>query len=410
MEYERPVRRAIDAVVRRARELGDERQQAARVFADLQAGRRRLDDLSSAEAALLRGVPVIDLLLEKSRAVRFRDPAEMVRLADLARLAAERLERQEPGRHGPAVLADLRARTWGELGNAYRVAGDFATAENALAQAASWARRGTGDLLLTARLGDLCASLCTDQGLFSEAARILHLVQAAYRSIGDQHLAGRALISKGLAVGHAGQPGPAVLAICDGLALIDPVREPELRLLGLHNLVYNLVEAGEHRRARMVLWQIRPLYEASGDALNLLRLRWLEGKIYFGLGEDATAEGHFEAVRKGFAARGQLYDTMLVGLDLAMLWARQGRRDEVRKLAAGLAESFRALRIARETLASLIMLREWCGCPWVPDGIIQDQIRIITALVNELDPEHPEQAAPRPHRRNKPRRFLHHRR
>ena len=391
-EYERSVGRAIRSVIGRARELEDERRRSAVLFADLGAGKLRLADLSAAQAELLRSIPLVDLLLERSRALRYRDPDGMLRLADLALHVVERLD---PRRHGDSMIADLRARAWGELGNAHRVAGDLLAAQAALGEAAAWTRSGTGDPLLAARVGDLCASLYTDQGRFAEAAHILHLVHAAYRGAGDRHLAGRALISKGSAIAHDGHPAAAVAAICDGLSLIDPAREPELKLLALHNLVYNLVEAAEYRRARIVLWQIRPLYRQPGEALNLLRLRWLEGKIYSGLGDLAIAESHFQAARRSFVRRGQHFDAALVGLDLAMLWARQGRREEVRTLAAELVDSFRALRIARETLASLIVLREWCDCPWVPDDILQDQIRIITVLMNELDAK---PSAPRRHR------------
>ena len=391
-EYERPVGRAIRSVIGRARELEDERRRSAALFAALGTGKLRLADLSAAEAELLRGIPLVDLLLERSRALRYRDPGEMLRLADLARLVVERLD---PERYGDAVVADLRARAWGDLGNAQRVAGNLREAEAALAEAAAWTRRGTGDPILAARVGDLWASLYTDQGRFAEAAPVLHLVQAAYRDAGDRHMAGRALISRGNVLGHSGHPAQAVLSICDGLSLIDPAREPELKLVALHNLVLYLVEAAEYRRARIVLWQIRPLYRKPGDALNLLRLRWLEGKIYSGLEDLATAERHFQAARRSFARRGQCFDAALVGLDLAMLWARQGRREEVRRLAVSLVDSFRALRIARETLASLIVLREWCDCPWVPDDILEDQIRIITVLMNELDRK---PSAPRRHR------------
>jgi tetratricopeptide (TPR) repeat protein len=381
-EYDGPVARAIGTAVRRARELKDERRRTASVFAGLVAGERRVSDLVPEDAALLRGVAVIDLLLEQSRRLRFHAPDEMVRLTELALLAVERLDRAQ---HGDLVIADLRARTWGELGNARRVSSDLDAAEDALRNATAWARRGTGDPLLAARIGDLYASLHSDQRRFSEAARILHLVQAAYRAVGDDHLAGRALISRGSVLGNAGQPREALAAICDGLGLVDLDREPELELLALHNMVFSLVETGEYRQARIVLGKIRPLYRRQGDDLNLLRLRWLEGKIDSGLGELGVAESHFEAVRQGFAERGQTYDEALVGLDLAMLWARQGRRAEVAKLAADLAEGFRAMRITRETLASLIILREWCDCAWVPDDVIQDQIRVVTALMVEME-------------------------
>jgi tetratricopeptide (TPR) repeat protein len=329
---------------------------------------------------------MIELLLEESFAQRYRDPNRMVELADLARQAAEGLE---DALLGPAATADLRARTWAELGNAYRVADNMAAAEDSLENAMLWARRGTGDIRLAAHLSDLTASLFGDQGRFAEACEVMQALFEVYEGLEEKHLAGRALISEAIFTGHAGRPQEGVVLICTALDHLDLAGDVKLKAMTLHALVFNLIESGRCRIARPLLWHIRPLYEQYDDQLNLLRLRWLEAKICDGLEDPYRAEGHFQAVRSGFKDVHQHYDSALASLDLAMLWVRQGRRAETRKLARELVSYFRALRIARETMASLIIFLSLSRSPFVSDALLLDQLRTAKTLLSELERQKP---------------------
>ncbi len=328
----------------------------------------------------------IELLLAESFAVRYRDPDQMV---ELAKLACESAGHLDPRVYGEAVVADTKARAWAELGNAYRVSDDFAAAEEALEQAVLWVRQGSRDLRLTARITDFMASLYSDQGRFAEACEFLSALQFVYQEKGEEHLVGRALISEGSFAGHDGRPEEGILLVCEGLLRIDLDRDPKMKVLGLHALVFNLIEAERYRKARTLLWHIRPLFEQEGDRLNILRLRWLEGKIYSGLGDGAVAEEHFQFVRKQFKKLRQHYDSALVSLDLAMLWAKQGRREETSLLAKELIASFRALRIAREAAASLIVYRQWAESDYVSNDILHDKLKLTAALLEELERQKP---------------------
>ena len=104
----------------------------------------------------------------------------MLRLAELARLAADRLD---PAVHGADQRTDMQARAWAELANAYRIADDFSQAEAAMACALDLRAQGTGDPLLYARIADLDASLLCDQRRFKEAFRMLDLAYAIHRRL-----------------------------------------------------------------------------------------------------------------------------------------------------------------------------------------------------------------------------------
>jgi tetratricopeptide (TPR) repeat protein len=314
--------------------------------------------LRTAEAGApedIRGRALFETLLERSRAARYRDPAEMVRLAEQAALAAAGLR---PDRCSPRQIADLQCWAWAELGNAYRVADDLESAELALCRASELFTGGTGDEELRARLFDLLASFYGARRQFDMARSALDIALGVYERRRDDQLAGRALIKMGNYMGYAGQPEEGVRLTREGLSRLDEERDPGLVFVAVHNLSRLLKDCGHFREARKILWQNRKRHEYAGGPLNLLKLRWLEGEINAGLGELERAEQAFLAVRTGFAEAGMGYTAAVASLDLATIWLRQGRDAEARQLARETAEAFLALGIHREALGAILILQK----------------------------------------------------
>ncbi|HEX9943108.1 MAG TPA: hypothetical protein VGG03_13900 [Thermoanaerobaculia bacterium] len=128
-----------------------------------------------------------DLLLEKSREAAQKSTAAAVSLAELALAVAERLD---PEVYGGERLADFKTAALAALGNARRLAGDFAGARLAFSQARIHLEMGTGDLLEEAALlGGLVSLLC-DLGEYEKAAQSLERASALYRRLGDDPLNG----------------------------------------------------------------------------------------------------------------------------------------------------------------------------------------------------------------------------
>jgi tetratricopeptide (TPR) repeat protein len=121
------------------------------------------------------------------------DPDEAGHLAQLALAGTDLLD---PARHAPSVVEDLKARVWAARGDARRRRQDLAGAEEALREAAGCLSRGTGDLLVEARLLELEASLRRAQGRSGEAAGLFKQAAARYRQIGDQPRHDRALAER----------------------------------------------------------------------------------------------------------------------------------------------------------------------------------------------------------------------
>ena len=295
-----------------------------------------------------------ETLIERCRALRYSDPERMVLTAALAANLAERLK---PGSLGAQALADLQARAWAELGNARRISDDLSGAESGLARAFERAESGTGDPLLLARIMDLIASLYTDQRRFEEARRLQDSVYSIYLQAGDTHSAGRALISKGLSRGYAFEVEEAVQLFSQGLALLDANRDPKLVMAALHNLIWCLVECGQAKQADQLFAYSRELFSSYVERLDAIKANWLEGRIAAGVGDDQRAEERFREARESFEQAKLYYEVALVSLDMAALWLREGRTAEIMGLLDETIAIFRARKIHREAIGTMLVLR-----------------------------------------------------
>jgi tetratricopeptide (TPR) repeat protein len=296
-----------------------------------------------------------EALLERSRELRHDDPAEMLRLAKLARQAADHLV---PEAHGRPAVQDLRARAWAEMANACRVNDDLPQAEAAMAWAMELHGEGTGSPLLLARLADLSASLFCDQRRFREAFRMLDTAHILYRQQGETHEAGRVLIMKGLYTGYTGNPEEGLQLLSQGLAALDRERDRRLVFHTLHNILLFRVELGELAEAQRQIERMHPLYGRHAGPLERVKLRGIEGKIAAGLGDYARAEALFREVRRELDAAGLGYQAALISLDLASVCLRLGKKAEVRKLVDEMVATFRAVGVEREAMAAMLMLTD----------------------------------------------------
>jgi tetratricopeptide (TPR) repeat protein len=298
------------------------------------------------QAQALHGWPLCEALLQKSYEVRFSDLRRMLNLAESAVRVAKHIR---PEKYPwPGFVADLRARAFAELSNAYRVNERLSDAEVALGHAKEFLGEGTGDHALEARVLDLEASLRSSQRRLKDAVVLLDQVCRLHIETGDLHLAGRALIAKGGNAFYLGHAGESIDLIQRGLQMLDNGRDPSLELLGRLNKIDSLIKAGEPHRAGLELLQ-GGLRKGLADApLILLKLRWIEGKLHAGLSRPAKAGHAFMEVRLEYLGMGHVYDAALVGLDLAEVWLRQGQARYVRKLAKEAYETFRDLGLRSE--------------------------------------------------------------
>jgi tetratricopeptide (TPR) repeat protein len=316
-----------------------------------------LHGIADDELDPLRGWPMIEALLRLSFEERYRDPRKMLELAFLARVAATTLD---PEKYEPEVIADHQARAWAELGNAYRVNDDLGAAQDAMETAEDRWRQGTGNVLLLARIADLRASLMNSQRLFSDACELLGGVHRLYLKLGDQHLAGRALVSQGIYMDYDGEPEQGMRLLRKGLEMLDRARDPHLVISATENLLELMVRCGEYREARRLLLESGLRRALADQPLNLIKLRGVEGHILAGLGKMERAETAFEEARAGFLEHGLGYRAAIISLDLAAVWLERGKAAQVEELAKEMLATFRRLGIQREALRAVDYLNKAC--------------------------------------------------
>ena len=264
------------------------------------------------------------------------------------------------------------------------MADDLNAAEWALGRASELHFQGTGDEDLAARLLDLQASLCGALRKFPAAQEALDAVYALRRRRGDDHMAGRALISKGLYTGYANDPDGAVRLLTDGLALIDRERDPQLTLIALHNTAWFLMAAGRYRQARNLAWENRWRYQRDGGHIDRVKLRWLQGLIDAGMGKLASAEGVLKEARQGLREAGLAYHSALSGLDLASILLRQKRPAEARDVVLEATAVFLDLKIEREAMGAILMLKKAFEAGVEASAILDDAILFLRRV--EHDP------------------------
>ncbi|HJX27148.1 MAG TPA: hypothetical protein VJ885_04495 [Thermoanaerobaculia bacterium] len=303
---------------------------------------------------LLTGPGVFEALLGRSWAVRFNNPREMIRMARGAVIVAEAFD---PCEYGVKRVADLRARAEGELANACRVADDLLEARRGFGRAYGLFYEGTGDPYLRARLLDLESSLLGTGRQYALALERLTTVAGLYRDLGEAHLAGRALITRGLYACYSGNLEQAVASTEAGLAEIDCQRDPALFMTATHNQLLFLVDLDRYYEAKRALFESRHnlIYE---DRITALRLRGIEGRIFYGLGELLSAEIAFREVKAGLTAAEMSFYNALASLDLAAVLLRQKRTAEAEEEVLAAGAVFLRVQVYAEYLGSIIFLVE----------------------------------------------------
>lgn len=354
--YDACIDRALEAVHGRDDLWREERERRDRGLALVRA--KGWANLTRHERlSLPRGRAGVEILLEASFQARYRDPKEMLRLAQKAKAAAEQLD---PTLFGERAIFDLKARVWAELGNAFRVNERFDPALEAIQRARTLLEQGTGDLMTLARIDDIEGSWWKDQRHLVDAEDLLARACRRYLRIGERHWAGRTFVTRGISQFVAGRPLEAVAFLQQALQLLDTERDPQLIETTQHNLVFALADAGEFREAGELLLQSGLRQKFADDPQNLLRLRWVEAKILAGHGRLADAEKALRDVRASFRIQRLEFVATIVGLDLAKVLFQQGKLDQLRRFVRELRVAVEAYRLPDAVSHALTGLEVVC--------------------------------------------------
>jgi tetratricopeptide (TPR) repeat protein len=297
------------------------------------------------------------LLLRKSLEAVFDSPARALQRADLAVRISWHLGKA----YHPDWVLGLRARAFAYLGNARRVLGELHSADAAFRQAETcFAGSQTDDPKIEAEILDMKSSLRLDQLRFQEALDLSDRALQLYRETQDSHGTGIALIKRAKMLREMQEIAQAIQLLQQSATEISRDQEPRLFAYLQFNLLGCLALANRHQEALDLLPEARTLFQAHAQPTDMIRLRWAEGSIAFGLGRIEEAETVFREVQREFLDRGMDYNAALASLDLAVLFSQEGRTTELKHLAVELMAAFKIREIYRESTAAFLLFQRAC--------------------------------------------------
>jgi tetratricopeptide (TPR) repeat protein len=300
-----------------------------------------------------RSPALVRLLVGESRKRVQTDADEAFHLARLGRLVAH-CNPQMPG------AFDLIALATAQMANACRASGDLRQAEEHFGHSRYViTHHGVTDTEILARVDTLEGSLRMDQRLFSQAEELLDRAAMLYKVSGDPVESVRVLVTLGGLYFFQGDLGRAIEATTAALKGMRADSEPRLYLCARYNLARYVTEDGQYDEAADILNVDEDLYREFPEAWTQLRLTWLRGKIAAGRGESDAAEKAFLAAREGFMAAGHGYDAaMVMSEDLTLLYLREGRTADVKRLAEEIIPIFQSQDVHWEDMAALRLFQE----------------------------------------------------
>jgi tetratricopeptide (TPR) repeat protein len=295
--------------------------------------------------------------LQESLQALFADPVRGLGWAELAVRVSNHLGEA----YDQHWVLDLQAKALAYLGNARRSLGELYSAEAAFRKADDrLARSMTGNLKVNAEIRLLKSSLRRDQRRFAEALDLIEKAIRLYRELEDSTGLATALLKKAKILDECGDLDAAISLLDQAGSDFARATEPRLYMCARFNLLACLALAGRFDQAAALLPEVRALLGDAAQPLDIVRLRWAEAKILLGLESADAAEKAFREIQREFLDRRVAYDAALVSMDLAVLFAQQGRTQELKELAMEVMPVFESREIHREAMACLIMFQHAC--------------------------------------------------
>lgn len=302
----------------------------------------------------LHHLGLYERLTEVSRLEARRQPRRAMEAANLAVAVARHLK----------VPSDLRndymATASALLGNASRLAADFAGAEMAFNAAWELREDGTADPLVDALIYRYEGALYAELGRYDEAEHARNNALVEYTHAGDEHLQGRTLLSMAATASYH-DPAKAIGYLGRANVLYDSSAEPFLDWCARHIEIWSLNEMGRPEAALQLLEDSRELYYQFGYSDLWVRLRghWVEARIAFNLGQVVEAEKILAMLFHALDEEGNHpVDLTLIAVDLLQaISAQEGRQADIIAFSEMLLPLLRNLGLHDQGRAVMLLLR-----------------------------------------------------
>ena len=154
---------------------------------------------------------------------------------------------------------------------------------------------------------------------------------------------------------QAGDSGDAIATLQEALRIGAKNPDPRFRFGASFNLAVNLLHLERSAEAEPLVSEVRAFAIEHRNDLDLLRVKWLSGRLATAQGNRAQALTAIDEAARRFAERGMGYDAALAVLDLAALLLEEGNAGEAARRVAEVRPEFHVRNIHREELASLVL-------------------------------------------------------
>lgn len=152
----------------------------------------------------------------------------------------------------------------------------------------------------------------------------------------------------------AGRYGDALGLLAQAQPLLDAAADPRLVFAHDFNKTVNLLHLDRYGEAEALLPKVESRTD-PGNELDGIRLRWLQGRTWAGLGRREEAREALARVRGYFHAEAIAYDYAVASVELGTLLLEEGRAREVRELAEEMMWIFHSQGIHKEALEALAL-------------------------------------------------------
>lgn len=344
-------------------DLGDEALSfEAQVASEAQSAEESFSEIASHPPADRNGLilsnpkrfkgPVLaDLLLAEARASLPASPESSYAWAHLARTVLQQST-------ATAYGVELYSRALAFQANGLRAQGELKAAASLMEIGRYLLRAdGGGDPLTRAELDSFEGSLRRSQSRFEDARDCFSRAVMSFAIERRPIEAAKNLLALGEVWRELGEVDRAVDAATQALETAREEGVIELERQARHNLSYFLHSLGAHEEARRTFEDNERLYERAALPHRLRRV-WLGSHLAKAEGDIEEAEAGYRMAQEGFLRMGRGYEAASVALDVAILYAEEGRISDLKRVAEEIIPIFKSQDVHREAAAALMLFQD----------------------------------------------------
>lgn len=313
---------------------------------------RRARAQYAANVAKYHDPALVRSLLDKSWELRFDNPPEMLHLAHLATIAADRCKGEE------RAHLDLLGEAWTYFANALKVRGVLRVSETAFKKAETFLEH-THRKTLRASYLECYAALRLRQQRLSETSSALVEALAIREQIGETGAIALTLNQLAVSESESGNHLTALKHLSRANRIISWESDPRMFLLSRHNSIYVLRAMGRPVEALNLYERLQPFYTIAGDRVQRLRGQWIFAKIAASFGKsssDETAERAFRDTARAAIELQLPYESGKVLFELGSFFASRRRWHQLEMVMVEALNLLDHLGISRDSSLGRVLL------------------------------------------------------